>query len=158
MDNLTSIPAVSDEEFSIFCRDAAKKHLSEAFAYAVQDCNMPLEEFYRAFISTGMARSFEVQEPKYVLGHSGREIVHLVRQRMTDKWEIYPRFSESVPFYTPEYWLGWTLAGYQWESKRTFADIIKYTNIPIMLQMYIPYHEMASKLFYEKIESMRGDR
>ena len=49
-----------------------------------------------------------------------------IQYRLTGKWEEHSRFTDSAPFFTPEYWLGWTLAEYQWITKRTFKDIVKY--------------------------------
>ena len=55
--------------------DDAMKCLGEAMDYAVNGCQMHMDDFLNLFIGTGYAEQFAAGVPKYVSGVSGTELV-----------------------------------------------------------------------------------
>ncbi|MBR5347781.1 MAG: helix-turn-helix transcriptional regulator [Lachnospiraceae bacterium] len=60
------------------------------------------------------------------------------------------------PVYTvnrsEEFWTGWALAYYQWESCLSFEEIVQYVPIAKIRDMYMPYHEMDIRSFVEHMD------
>ena len=53
-----------------------------------------------------------------------------------------------------EYWTGWALAYYQWETSLTFREIEKYIPITEVCSLYSPYHEMDIRQFSDKMNEL----
>ena len=53
---------------------------------------------------------------------------------------------------TPEYWAGWALASFQWNSGYRFEDIFQKVRMSDIVGMYHPYHEMDISHFYEAMD------
>lgn len=53
-----------------------------------------------------------------------------------------------------EYWTGWALAYYQWETSLSFKEIVRYTPIKEIQDLYSPYHEMDIRQFVDKMNSL----
>ena len=61
----------------------------------------------------------------------------------------------SIPFdRTPEYWTGWALAYYQWNTGLRFSEIEHAIPIRTIWMMYDPYHEMDIRQFVDKLNEM----
>lgn len=119
-----------------------KARLSLAFFFdvGVNVYNVPLTQLYQAFINSGTARKFEKGDIRTVAGCSGCELAYDVicyidskRERIED---IY-RFDK-----TKEYWLGWSLAYYQWKKNTSFFSITQTVSIESFCNLYDKYHEM----------------
>lgn len=41
-----------------------------------------------------------------------------------------------------EFWTGWALAYYQWDTAMSFAEIVRYIPMKEIQALYSPYHEM----------------
>ena len=54
---------------------------------------------------------------------------------------------------SPEYWAGWTLAYYQWESGKSFAEILSNVTLSELLDMYEVYHQMDISKSVEYLDS-----
>ena len=113
--------------------------LGSMLDHAVYDMKWKLDDFYGAFINSGIAYRFGIGEPKFTVGMSGaevaREVVRCVTGRTT---EIEP----SSPFErSPEYWAGWSVAYYEWIRNIPFERINKTVPITEIVSMYSPYHE-----------------
>lgn len=52
-----------------------------------------------------------------------------------------------------EYWTGWITAYLQWETGRTFNDIVRVFPINNIKNSYFPYHEMEDSKFVEDVTS-----
>ena len=64
-------------------------------------------------------------------------------------------FTEEPVLYldkSREYWSGWALAYYQWESGRTFTEILQQVALRQILDMYTIYHEMDISRFSQDME------
>ena len=53
-----------------------------------------------------------------------------------------------------EYWTGWALAYYQWETAMSFAEIVRYVPIAEIRELYSPYHEMDIRQFVDKMNEL----
>ena len=52
---------------------------------------------------------------------------------------------------SPEYWVGWSLAYYQWDTMRTFARINRVIKPSEIRNMYYVYHEMDVMQFVTQL-------
>ena len=53
-----------------------------------------------------------------------------------------------------EYWTGWALAWYQWETGMPFSMIVRYVPIKEIQRMYHPYHEMDIRQFADHMDEL----
>jgi DNA-binding transcriptional regulator YiaG len=53
-----------------------------------------------------------------------------------------------------EYWVGWALAYYQWETALSFEEITKYIPIREIQALYTPYHEMDIRQFVDHMNQL----
>jgi DNA-binding transcriptional regulator YiaG len=120
--------------------------------YAVCDLGYQPDEFFGWFISSGIASKFEKGNPKYVSGMSGFELAEAVLQATN---VVYKSVPPSNPDYKGrEYWAGWILAYYQWQSGRRFEDIVEDgLTLSTVLGMYI-LHEADNSKFVETADSL----
>ena len=49
-----------------------------------------------------------------------------------------------------EYWAGWALAYYQWETNLTFRRITDTVPVDEIVALYTPYHEMDIRQFSDR--------
>ena len=120
--------------------DDAMNNLGDMLDYAVNDCGFDAEEFFSQFIVSGVAEAFEKGNPKYVAGLSGPELASEVIYR-TVRFRPDTPPAENIDK-SPEYWAGWILAYYQWQSIRRFSDMQKNgLTINRILSLYPTLHE-----------------
>ena len=125
----------------------AMKNLGEAFDYAVNACGLAPDIFMELFIASGYAEKFSKGNPKVVSGLSGTELVI----------EIISQSGKAIDFpdaqieydCSPEYWSGWILAYYQWDTSRSFRDIHDNLSMQGILKLYATHHEAAEEKFTE---------
>lgn len=120
---------------------------------AVLDLHMELSAFYRLFLATGIADRFASGEANLLAGKSGCELASLVLEEAYGEYHIIPsrqdltyRFNRS-----PEYWTGWALSYFQWESGQAFSQIQRVVPINEIRGMYAPFHEMDIRQFSDKM-------
>ena len=127
--------------------DDAMNNLGDMVAFAVCDLGFDPDEFFGWFISSGIASQFEIGNPKYIAGMSGFELAEAVLAKVNvsyDKRE--PSYDE---FKGREFWAGWILAYYQWETGKRFKDIVKDgLTLSTVFSMYI-LHEADESKFVE---------
>lgn len=68
----------------------------------------------------------------------------------TDKTVLIESFGDK----SPEYWVGWALAYYQWVKNISFSDIVKSVSLSNIVMMYSPYHEMDIRHFVDKMDEL----
>ena len=89
--------------------------------FAVHDLRQDPDAFYALFLSTGMAERFGRGDYHLIAGMSGVELAYKVLESSGISIEhVSYRYTAGR---SKEYWTGWALAYYQWETGRTFADI-----------------------------------
>ena len=124
--------------------DDAMHNLGDMVEFAVCDLGFDPDEFFWWFISSGIASKFEKGNPKYITGMSGVELAEAVLTETNVSYEKRePSFAE---FKGREYWAGWILAYYQWETGRRFEDIVKDgLTLSTVFSMYILHEADESK-------------
>ena len=126
--------------------DDAMANLGDMVEYAVCDLGFAPDLFWGWFISSGIASKFEKGNPKYVAGMSGFELAEAVLAETNVRCE---KKEPGTPLRGKEYWAGWILAYYQWETNQRFEDIAK-DGLPLsaVLSLYL-LHEADESKFVE---------
>lgn len=123
-------------------------NLGIMFDCAVRAANCDLTLFYEMFLSSGVASQIEAGNPRYLSGLSGMELMQLVLDKTIDK--TVPVLSYAPLDRTPEYWVGWALAYYQWYRARTFSFLRSNgLNINTLLSLYPTLHEADLSKFVQ---------
>ncbi len=130
----------------------AMRNLGEAFDYAAVALNIPMDDFLDMFIISGIAEQFAAGVPKFVSGLSGTELV----------WEVLTRTGKNVDFsepqteydYSPEYWCGWILSFYQWNTGKSFKEIRNYLPMKEIYKLYPTLHEASEEKFVDVANSI----
>ena len=118
--------------------DDAMDNMGEMVDYAVNVCHMEIDEFWKLFLSSGMADEFSKGTPKAICGLSGTEMVYIVLDKAgikKDEMEVQIEYTRSR-----EYWSGWILAYYQWLTGKRFQDIYKGMNMKEVQRLYPTLH------------------
>lgn len=127
--------------------DDAMQNLGDMVEYAVCDLGFDPDVFFGWFISSGIASKFEKGNPKYITGMSGFELAEAVLTETNVAHE--KREPSFVEFKGREYWTGWILAFYQWETGKRFEDIVKDgLTLSTVFSMYV-LHEADESKFVE---------
>lgn len=129
--------------------DKARTALGHMLDFAVYDLKYDIAEFFDLFIKSGVAERFETGDFTIISGMSGVEIAYKVlEQSGVERERIKPNYTASR---SEEFWTGWALAYYQWETSMSFAEIVQYVPIKDILALYQPYHEMDIRQFVDKV-------
>ena len=132
--------------------DKARTALGRMLDFAVYDLKYDIAEFFDLFIKSGVAERFETGDFTIISGMSGVEIAYKVlEQSGVERERIKPNYTASR---SEEFWTGWALAYYQWETSMSFAEIVQYVPIKDILALYQPYHEMDIRQFVDKMNTM----
>jgi len=129
--------------------DDAMKNLGEAYDYAVNACQLSIDDFWDLFVASGYANSFGKGNPRLVSGLSGTELVIeiLTKAGMTIN---YPEAQTDYDC-SPEYWCGWILAYYQWKTGRSFKNIHENIQGIELLRLYPTLHEASEEKFVDTL-------
>ena len=125
----------------------AQRVMGDMYDYAVNELSMKIQEFHKMFIVGGMAHQFEMGNPTYIAGKNGCEVAREVIVGCTDR-----RIEAEDVMYvdkSQEYWIGWSLAYYQWHSGRSYREIENCVPIHTMYGMYDTLHEADISLFVQ---------
>ena len=130
----------------------AKTRLAQFFDYAINDCGFKSDWITKLFVISGYAEQFERGNPSVLAGMSGVELAqNVIRKIYSEKELPEPRFSNDK---SPEYWAGWALAEYQWQTGKRFKDIFDFVTLSEIISMYSIYHEMDVSHFVEAINNI----
>ena len=143
--------------------DDAMQNLGDMLDYAICDLGFDADEFFGWFIASGIASRFEKGNPKYVAGMSGYELADAVLKATNIE---YDKIEPSYPVLkSREFWAGWVLAYYQWETNQRFEDMVKNgLTLSTVLSMYILHEADESKFvtcaneIIERNKSTRNSR
>lgn len=130
----------------------AQSVLGSMLEYAVYDLEMPLDVFYKRFVVSSFAERFQRGESTIIAGKSGVELVFeiLGSEKLVSKNRINTNRS-------PEYWIGWSLAYFQWKTNLSFARIEDSIPITEIAKMYSSFHEMdITQVFDYMLELYRS--
>ena len=132
--------------------DKARTALGRMLDFAVYDLKYDISEFFDLFIKSGIAKRFENGDFTVIVGMSGVELAYEVLEQSGMEIErIKPNYTASR---SKEFWTGWALAYYQWETSMRFSKIVQYVPIKDIIALYQPYHEMDIRQFVDKMNEM----
>lgn len=132
--------------------EKARAVLGRMLDFAVHDLGYSLEKFYGLFLASGIADRFGAGDYTVLVGKSGVELAYdVLEQSGIQSIRVKPNYpvDRSV-----EYWTGWALAYYQWETGLTFAEIDDYVPIRRVADLYHPFHEMDIRQFSDKMNEL----
>lgn len=132
--------------------DKARTALGRMLDFAVYDLKYDIAEFFDIFIKSGVATRFETGDYSVIVGKSGVEVAYEVLEKSGIKYDrIKPKFTIDR---SEEFWVGWALAYYQWETSLSFDEIVRYIPIKDIKALYSPYHEMDIRQFVDKMDTL----
>lgn len=115
-----------------------QKNMGNMLDFIINTCEVELRQFWDMFLVSGFDEQIEKGNPKYLAGVSGCELAKLVCEKssitVSHEDEMYQDKS-------PEYWVGWAIAFYQWYSNKKFSKITKAVPIDEIIAMYPTLHE-----------------
>lgn len=132
--------------------EKARIALARMFDFAVYDLEMELSQFFDLFLVSGVAERFEQGDFAVLVGKSGVELAYEVLEkagRIAERKK--PRYTADR---SEEYWTGWALAYYQWQTALRFSEIVKYIPIEEIQALYNPYHEMDIRQFADRMNEL----
>ena len=129
--------------------EKARTNLGRMLDFAVYDLKYDIAEFFGLFITSGVASKFESGDFNVLVGMSGVELAYEVLEKANISFErVTPDYTVNR---SEEYWTGWALAYYQWETSLSFEEIVRYIPIKEIQALYSPYHEMDIRQFVDKM-------
>lgn len=132
--------------------EKARTALGRMLDFAVYDLKYDIAEFFDLFIKSGVAERFETGDFAVIVGMSGVELAYeVLEQSGVENELIKPNYTVDR---SEEFWAGWALAYYQWETSMRFAEIVRYVPIKDIVALYLPYHEMDIRQFVDKVNAM----
>lgn len=135
----------------------AQRTLGDMYDYAVCTLKIELTEFQKMFLTSRISGQIEIGNPHYVAGKNGCEIAKEVIETCTDE-----RIEKEDLMYvgkSPEYWIGWSLAYYQWLRDISFREIEEVLPAEEIYGMYHTLHEADIMSFVEIAdERLRNQR
>lgn len=138
--------------YSEYYVEEAMENLAEAIDYAVNACDMGINDFCEMFLVSGYAEQFGSGNPRVVCGMSGTEMVF----RISEKVSVQRKFPPARIEYnrSPEYWCGWVLAYYQWKTGCSFQEILRHVSAESIRNMYWPCHEASEDWFVDHLNTI----
>lgn len=132
--------------------EKARIALGRMLDFATYDLGYDPCEFFDLFINCGLAERFGCGEFTLTVGMSGVELAYLTLELTKHQVEFpKPRYTVDR---SPEYWAGWALAYYQWETAMPFVEILEYIPLDDIIRMYLPYHEMDIRHFCDRMNEL----
>ncbi len=132
--------------------DKARTALGRMLDSAVYDLHYDIADFFALFIRSGVAGRFESGDFTLLVGMSGVELAYEVLEESDISHQrIKPQYSLNR---SEEYWTGWALAYYQWETAMSFSEITRYVPIQAIESLYSPYHEMDIRQYVDKMHEL----
>lgn len=121
-------------------------NLGEFLDYMVRDLKVNMNQAFEWFAYSSTGHHFENGNPSFLGGMSGVELARKLMHELTGKW-ITTAPTQDIDR-SPEYWTGWALANYQWQSERSFAEMIEGgLTASRVCDMYILHEADISKFF-----------
>lgn len=132
--------------------EKARTTLGRMLDFATYDLGYDSGEFFDLFMNSGLAERFGKGEFTLTVGMSGVELAYRVLELTKHQVEFpKPRYTADR---SPEYWAGWALAYYQWETAMPFVEILEHTPLDDIIRMYSPYHEMDIRHFCDRMNEL----
>ena len=135
--------------------ERARMVMAHMLDYAVHVLGYGVEEFFKEFLVSDICPKFERGQASVIAGKSGTELaLEIIDGELMceEQWE-----ENAFMHRSPEYWLGWSLAYYQWYSNMHFSEIVAYISVTEIRNMYDKYHEMDIMQFVERMDEICHD-
>lgn len=129
----------------------ARRNFGLMLDLAVVELGLDLNTFYELFLKSSIAPAFASGSTYVITGASGYELAFWVLEESKCSVERFQ--PDPVYDYSPEFWAGWAVSYYQWQSSKTFQEINEKVPITEVLRMYDPYHEMDILHFRDEMDS-----
>lgn len=132
--------------------NGAMRNLAVMLDCGVRKYGYSIQDFYKKFLMSDVARQFANGNPRYLVGLSGAELTDMVVQQSGN---AVSEKNDGTYTVGPEFWAGWVLAYYQWRSRRSFAYMQKKgLGITEVISMYNPLHEADVMKFVDAADSI----
>ena len=131
--------------------EKARTTLGRMLDFAVYELRYNLPEFFQLFLTSGVAERFGQGDFTLLAGKSGVDLAYEVLDQAGVSYERIP--AKYAVNRSEEYWTGWALAYYQWETALSFEEIVNCVPIAEICAMYSPYHEMNIKQFVDRMNA-----
>lgn len=132
--------------------EKARNTLGKMLDFAVYDLKYDIDIFFDLFITSGVAERFERGDADVVVGRSGIELTYEILEYTQPMHEyVKPQYTSNK---SEEYWTGWALAYFQWQTGISFSQICKYVPLSTIRSLYSPYHEMDIRQFTDKMTEL----
>lgn len=126
--------------------------------FAVYGMGYELDKYYNAFLASSFPRKIERGDAGTIMGKSGIELAyditgdeHIAKEQF-ESYEIRS-FNRSR-----EYWTGWAIAHFQWETSLTFEEINDIRDIESVTKMYSTFHEMDITQFSDRMKDIYREK
>ena len=132
--------------------EKARTALGRMLDYGVNDRGLRLRMFYDCFLASEIAMRFGNGDCSLLAGRSGTELAMIVLEESGLSPE--PAASSPINIRRPEFWAGWALAFYQWQTALSFEEIDSAVPVETILKLYSPYHEMDILQFCDRMNEL----
>ena len=130
----------------------AQKNLACMLDYLVNELDNSIEDAWKWFLSSKSAIQFEQGDCSVIAGKSGIELAYAV---LEDAGKERSDMIKMLPYNrSREYWTGWAIAYYQWETGLPFAEIEEAIPIQEIYMLYEPYHEMDIRQLTDRLNEL----
>ena len=137
----------------------AQSALGDMFDYAINIVKLKSNDFINMFLASSVSIRFEKGDVLYIAGKSGIEmLLDIIVETKNESINIEPtaQYDRSC-----EYWIGWALAYYQWNTGRKFKEVFSCISFEELQIMYQTLHEADITKFVdilnERIKEQRKD-
>lgn len=128
----------------------AQKNLGHMVDFAVNTCEIDIDDFFHMFFASDVCEQFENGNPAYIAGKTGCELARMI------VWQTKgEELQEQDVMYldkSPEYWMGWILAYYVWVKNYKFDYVLHAIPPEEMLGMYDTLHEADVSKFVDIVD------
>ncbi|MCR5698651.1 MAG: helix-turn-helix domain-containing protein [Treponemataceae bacterium] len=131
----------------------AQNNFGTMLDFAVYDLKQNLSDFYGRFLRSKICSGFENGDSRIIAGSSGVELAISVIESESKSENYHPAANRS-----PEFWCGWAIAYFQWQTNLSFHQIENLIPIDEVLALYSPYHEMDISQFCDKMRELYNKR
>lgn len=134
----------------------AQVALADYFDYVINGCGVVPDLASALFVQSEWGKQFEYGNPSVVAGMSGIELAQAV---LADSFLVvdYPSLLTEEGR-SPEFWVGWVLAAYQWRYACSLKDVFRKIPLSEMLGWYPLYHEMDQSQFDDAVRELLQER
>ena len=109
----------------------------------------------RAFVASGLAQEFERQNPVFVAGKSGTDLVNLMLPFMGCTQPVQP---QDRLVRTVDYWVGFMVSYFQLRTGHRYAEIFERFPYDEIAESYWPLHEADDTKFLQVYQEKWSSR